>query len=134
MSIETAEGSQHASARRRAGGRVSIAAIEWLEGRARSRARLRRAVELARLAKDSTNLQVKQAAESLRIAQGQYNAGLAQFNVVNEQQRELVRAQGAQTQATYDYMEARARFDQVIGREVLREGPFEEALEPSSKR
>ena len=93
-----------------------------------------RAVELARLAKDSTNLQVKQAAESLRIAQGQYNAGLAQFNVVNEQQRELVRAQGAQTQATYDYMEARARFDQVIGREVLREGPFEEALEPSSKR
>jgi outer membrane protein len=87
-----------------------------------------RAVELARLSKNSTNLQEKQAAESLRIAQGQYNAGLAQFNVVNEQQRELVRAQGAQTQATYDYMQARARLEQVIGRKVLREGPFEAAL------
>jgi outer membrane protein TolC len=84
-----------------------------------------RAVELARLSKDSTTLQVQRAAESLRIAQGQYNAGLAQFNVVNEQQRELVRAQGAQTQATYDYMLARARLDQVIGRKVLQENPFE---------
>ena len=80
-----------------------------------------RAVELAKIARDSTFLQVESAREALRISQGQYNAGLTGFPVVNEHQRELVRAQGAQTQATYDYLLARARLDQAMGGDVVEE-------------
>lgn len=80
-----------------------------------------REVKLAEIARSSTALQLDQARESLRISQGQYSAGLAAFNVVNDQQRELVRAQGAQTQSTYNYLLARARLNQAVGSDVLAE-------------
>lgn len=80
-----------------------------------------RAVELARISKDSTQLQFQGASESVRIAQGQYRAGLANFLVVNQQQRDLVRAQGARTQSIYDYLLARARLDQAMGSDVLQD-------------
>ena len=80
-----------------------------------------REVKLARIARDSSRLQVEQARESVRIAQGQYRAGLAGFTVVNEQQRELVRTQGEQTLSTFNYLTARARLAQAVGAEVLAE-------------
>ena len=78
-----------------------------------------RAVEAARIAKDSTQLQFEGATESVRVAQGQYRAGLANFLAVNQQQRDLVRARAAQTQSVYDYLLARARLDLAMGADVL---------------
>jgi len=78
-----------------------------------------REVLLAEIARDSSSLQVEQARESLRIAQGQYRAGLAGFTVVNEQQRELVRTQGQHTIARYSYLISRAKLSQAIGADII---------------
>jgi outer membrane protein len=80
-----------------------------------------RDVRLARIATDSSRLQVEQASESLRIAQGQYRAGLAGFTVVNEQQRELVRVQGEHTLSAYSLLVTRAKLALVIGTDVIEE-------------
>ena len=92
-----------------------------------------RAVELARMAQQSTTVQLNAARESLRIAQGQYRAGLANFQVVNDQQRELVRAQGAYTQSFFDYMLALAQLEQAMGEGVPYEAPFFPEETTSSK-
>lgn len=92
-----------------------------------------RAVELARMAQQSTSVQLNAARESLRIAQGQYRAGLANFQVVNDQQRELVRAQGAYTQSFFDYMLALAQLEQAMGEGVPYEAPFFPEETTSSK-
>jgi len=83
-----------------------------------------RAFELSQKAKESTEVQLTAASESLRIAQGQYKAGLANFQVVNEQQRELVRSQGAYTESVYSYMLALAALEQSMGEGVENEESF----------
>ena len=49
---------------------------------------------------------------------------VANFQVVNDQQRELVRAQGAYTQSFFDYMLALAQLEQAMGEGVPYEAPF----------
>jgi outer membrane protein len=74
-----------------------------------------RAVELARQAQQSDQVQLANAQEAYRIASAQYKAGMTSYYVVRQAQVDLLRAEQANSTAVYDYLSARARLDHSRG-------------------
>jgi outer membrane protein len=76
-----------------------------------------REVRLATAAYDSALAQVSRAREALRIAEGQYRAGVIPFQPLRQARFDLSEALQSQMAAYYDYLRARARLAWARGDE-----------------
>ena len=76
-----------------------------------------RAAELARVAQESSQVQLAQTQDAYRIATAQYQAGFVPFYPQRQAQLDMLRAKQIFSATLYDYIAARMRLDYVRGEE-----------------
>ena len=76
-----------------------------------------RAMEVARVAEESSQLQEDQAQDAFRIASAQYRAGMVPFYPMRQAQVDLLKAKINRNGARYDYLATRLKLDFARGQE-----------------
>ncbi|MBI3925250.1 MAG: TolC family protein [Armatimonadetes bacterium] len=112
------DGNLHAHLTRQAEARRDSAQAELRMKEEKIERELRQAyreVELAAQSYDTALVEVSQAREALRIAEGQYETGFSDFFPVRDSQRDLIVATVNRAMTRYDYFRARARLTWARG-------------------